>query len=229
MLDTKTISEKVLNWFEDRVGFQELMEVLWDFPIPRRAKTFYLGGITLFFFGVQGVTGVLLSLNYRPTPDQAYESVLFIMNEIRFGWLVRSIHAWSANLMIISSVLHMLRIYVQGAYKAPRELTWMVGILLGTLTLVFGFTGYLLPWDQRAYWATTVGSEMTGAVPLVGPYLLQLVRSGTEISGFTLTRFYGVHILVLPASLGGLLLVHLFLVHRHGLAPYRGATKKDEN
>jgi quinol-cytochrome oxidoreductase complex cytochrome b subunit len=186
--------------------------------IPRSARTYYLGGITLFFFIVQAITGILLSLYYQPTPDAAYNSILFIMNQVNFGWLIRSIHAWSANLMILFCVFHLLRIFFQGVYKAPREITWAVGVLLLAVTLGFGFTGYLLPWDQRAFWATTVGSEIAGAVPLVGEQLLIFLRGGPEVTARTLSRFFGVHVLVLPASLLALLAVHLVLVHQQGLA-----------
>lgn len=209
---------RAFNWVDDRYQLRPLMEALLHVRIPMSAKTFYLGGITLFFFGVQGITGILLSLYYRPTPEAAYDSVLFIMNSVRFGWLIRSIHSWGANLMIIFCVLHLLRVYLQGAYKAPRELTWMVGVVLLLLTVLFGFTGYLLPWDQRAFWATTVGSEMAGAVPIVGPYLLEFMRGGPEVTVMTLSRFFGVHVLVLPASLAVVLLVHLTMVHQQGLA-----------
>lgn len=218
MQQTVSLSDRVIDWLDQRVRFRELSDALLHVPIPRRAETFYLGGITLFFFTVQVVTGILLTLYYRPTPDTAYESVLFIMNQIRFGWLIRSLHAWSANLMIIACVLHMLRVYIQGAYKPPRELTWMAGVVLLLLTLGFGFTGYLLPWDQRAYWATTVGTEIAGAVPVIGSYLLRFLRGGAEISALTLSRFFGVHILVLPVTLALFLLVHLTLIHQQGLA-----------
>lgn len=209
---------RIVNWVDERYQVRALMQALLHVRIPRSARTFYLGGITLFFFGVQAVTGILLSLYYRPTPESAYDSVLFIMNNVRFGWLIRSIHSWGANLMIIFCVLHLLRVFFQGAYKPPRELTWMVGVVLLLLTLGFGFTGYLLPWDQRAFWATTVGSEIAGAVPIVGPYLLEFVRGGQEITALTLSRFFGVHVLVLPVSLGLFLLVHLLMVHQQGLA-----------
>jgi quinol-cytochrome oxidoreductase complex cytochrome b subunit len=153
--------------------------------------------------------------------------VLIIMNQLNFGWLVRSMHAWSANLMIIFCVLHLLRIVVQGAYKKPRELTWMVGMGLLFVTLGFGFTGYLLPWDQRAFWATTVGTEIPGSVPVIGNFVREFLRGGTDVSAATLTRFFGIHVLVLPAILIGLLGAHLFAIHQQGLAdPKEGAHEK---
>ncbi len=221
---------RAVDWVDERYRARELIAALLHVRIPRRAKTFYLGGITLFFFIVQAITGILLTIYYRPTPESAYESVLFIMTNVNFGWLIRSIHSWGANLMIVFCILHLLRVYFQGAYKPPRELTWMVGVVLLLITLGFGFTGYLLPWDQRAFWATTVGSEFAGAVPIVGPYLLRFVRGGEEITALTLSRFFGVHVLVLPVTLVLFLLIHLTMVHQQGLAdptkPARRPRKK---
>jgi len=217
---------RVVDWMDSRYRIRELMHALLEVYIPREAKTFYLGGITLFLFIVQVVTGSLLTLYYQPTPDTAYESILFIMSNVNFGWLIRSIHAWGANLMIAFCALHLLRVFFQGAYKPPREMTWMIGVLLLGLTLGFGFTGYLLPWDQRAFWATTVGTEIAGAVPGVGDLLLRFLRSGTEVTGATLSRFYGIHTLLLPLTLGMLVGVHLVLIHQQGLAnPRKPATQ----
>lgn len=212
------LPQATLDWLDERIAIRQVIAALLHVAIPRRAHTYYLGGITLFCFMVQATTGILLALYYQPTPEAAYDSVLYIMNQINFGWLVRSIHAWSANLMIIFCILHLLRIVVQGAYKKPRELTWMVGMGLLFVTLGFGFTGYLLPWDQRAFWATTVGTEIAGSVPFAGDFIKEFLRGGADVSAFTLTRFYGVHMLVLPATLAGLVLVHLFIIHQQGLA-----------
>jgi quinol-cytochrome oxidoreductase complex cytochrome b subunit len=214
----RSIVGRTWDWLDGRYQLTPLMNALLHVEIPRSVRTYYLGGITLFFFMVQVITGILLALYYQPTPDSAYDSILFIMNQVNFGWLIRSIHSWSANLMILFCLLHLLRVFFQGAYKAPREITWGAGALLLGLTLGFGFTGYLLPWDQRAFWATTVGSEIAGAVPWVGEPLLVFLRSGPEVTGRTLSRFYGVHVLVLPATLLALLAVHLTLVHQQGLA-----------
>ena len=218
------ISRGVLNWIEERVPVQSWIEASLHVVIPRSAHTYYLGGITLFCFVVQATTGILLALYYQPTPETAYDSVLVIMNQLNFGWLIRSVHAWSANLMIIFCIFHLLRVVVQGAYKKPREITWMVGMLLLFVTLGFGFTGYLLPWDQRAFWATTVGTEIAGAVPFIGKFVLDFLRGGSDVSAATLTRFFGVHVLVLPVALVGVLVVHLLLIHQQGLAD----PKKDE-
>ena len=210
--------EAGINWLDERIAIRELVAASLHVAIPRSAHTFYLGGITLFLFASQAVTGILLSLYYQPTPDSAYDSILYIMNELNFGWLIRSVHAWGANLMIIFCILHMLRVIIQGAYKKPREVTWMAGMGLLFITLGFGFTGYLLPWDQRAFWATTVGTEIASAVPLIGSSILDFLRGGADVTALTLSRFLGVHMLILPASLLGLLAVHLLIIHQQGLA-----------
>ncbi len=210
--------DATMDWFDERIALRQLIAASLHVVIPRRAHTYYLGGITLFLFASQAVTGILLSLYYQPTPESAYNSILYIMNQVNFGWLMRSVHAWGANLMIIFCVLHLLRVAVQGAYKKPREITWMVGMGLLFITLGFGFTGYLLPWDQRAFWATTVGTEIASAVPLVGEAIRDFLRAGADVSALTLSRFLGVHMLILPASLVGLLLVHLLIIHQQGLA-----------
>ena len=210
--------QRAVDWMDERFQVRALADALLHVYIPRDAKTYYLGGITLFLFIVQAITGSLLTLYYQGSPDTAYDSVLFITSSVNFGWLIRSIHAWGANLMVIGCILHLLRVYFQGAYKRPREVTWMVGVILLIVTLSFGFTGYLLPWDQRAYWATTVGTESARAVPLIGEYLLVVMRGGVEITKTTLSRFYGIHTLWLPLSLAILLASHVLLIHQQGLA-----------
>ncbi len=212
---------RVGGWLEERLRARSLFDALLHVRIPASAATYFLGGTTLFLFGVQVVTGTLLALYYKPTPDTAYDSVKTITSVVDFGWLIRSIHHWGANLMIVSLVLHLLRIFAQAAYKYPRELIWMVGVGLLGVTIGFGFTGYLLPWDQRAFWATTVGTEIAGSVPLVGDALLNLLRGGQDVTDATLARFFGMHVLVLPLLLGGLVLVHLTIVHQLGLASPR--------
>ncbi|MCO6449482.1 MAG: cytochrome bc complex cytochrome b subunit [Caldilineales bacterium] len=214
----KSSFNRMWDWVDTRYRANELIQALLHVEIPRSAKTFYFGGITLFFFIVQAATGILLSIYYQPSPDSAFNSILFIMNNVRFGWLIRSIHAWSANLMVLFCVLHLLRIFFQAAYKKPREMTWVFGVVLLGVTLVFGFTGYLLPWDQRAYWATVVGSEIAGALPIVGGQLLTFLRGGADITAATLTRFFGIHVLILPVTLALVLVIHITMVHQQGLA-----------
>jgi len=208
------------DWFDERFDVRIPLEAFLKKPVPKHAIRWYfcLGGITFALFVIQGITGILLSLYYRPTPEAAYESILFIMNNVRFGWLIRSIHSWSATLMIAFCVAHMLRVFITGAYKRPRELNWVAGVVLLLLTLVFGFTGYLLPWDQKALWGSTVGSEILGVVPLIGDALLGLLRGGPDITGLTLTRFYGIHMLVLPALVFLFLGFHFVIIRRQGIS-----------
>ncbi len=211
---------RVGDWFDERFDVRIPLEAFLKKPVPKHAIRwwFCLGGITFTLFIIQGVTGILLSLYYRPTTEQAYESILFIMNNVRFGWLIRSIHSWSSTLMIAFCVAHMLRVFITGSFKNPRELNWVAGVFLLLLTLAFGFTGYLLPWDQKALWGSTVGSEILGVVPLVGDWLLGLLRGGMEITGLTLTRFYGIHMLVLPMLVFIFLGIHFVIIRRQGIS-----------
>lgn len=206
------------GWLDQRTRLGPVVRASLHVRIPMSARTYYFGGIALFLFGIQVVTGTLLALYYKPTPEAAYESVQFITSDVSFGWLIRSMHHWAANLMVLFVGLHLVRVFMQGAYKYPRELTWVLGSLLLLVTLGFGFTGYLLPWDQRAYWATVVGTEIAGGVPVVGETLLLLLRGGPDVTGDTMSRFFGIHVLVLPLMLAGLLAGHLLLVHQLGLA-----------
>jgi quinol-cytochrome oxidoreductase complex cytochrome b subunit len=164
------------------------------------------------------VTGILLTIYYVPTPDHAYDSVQYITTQVQAGWLIRGLHHWGASAMVVLVVLHMLRVIYYGAYKFPREVTWFSGILLLIIVIGFGFTGYLLPWDQKAYWATTVGTRIAATPPLIGNTILLIVRGGEELSAVTLARFFGVHIWVLPTALLLLILIHMFLVIRIGIS-----------
>jgi cytochrome b6 len=174
--------------------------------------------MTLFLFTVQVATGMLLLLYYRPSAEEAYESVQFLMAEVQFGWLVRSIHAWSANLMIFTLFVHMLSVLLLRAYRPPREITWLSGMALFGLALGLGFTGYLLPWNTLALFATKVGTDIPGAVPVVGDFIRLVLRGGEDVTGATLTRFYGIHVAVLPALTTACLALHVYLVQRHGMS-----------
>jgi cytochrome b6 len=187
-------------------------------PVHSATIWYYFGGITLFLFVIQVLTGVLLLLYYRPTAAEAFESVQFIVTQVQFGWLVRSVHSWAANLMVLTAVIHMFSAFFLKAYRRPRELTWLSGMVLLFLALGFGFSGYLLPWNTLAFFATKVGTDMAGAVPGIGPWLLEFLRGGEEVTGATLTRFFGFHVAVLPGLTTLLLLFHLAMVQKWGIS-----------
>jgi cytochrome b6 len=219
---------RLWTWLDERLGLAELEKLARkkEVPVHRHTVWYYLGGMTLFLFMVQVATGILLLLYYRPSAEEAYESIQFLMAEVQFGWLIRSIHAWSANLMIFTVFMHLFSVLLLKAYRPPREITWFSGVGLLGLALGFGFTGYLLPWNELAYFATKVGTEITGVVPLVGPFLGRLLRGGDEVTGATLTRFYGIHVAILPALATILLGAHLFLVQKHGMSAPPGVEQR---
>jgi len=205
-------------WTDERCNVGELLAPLREktVPVHRYSQWYFLGGLTLFLFAVQLCSGVLLLLYYRPSASEAYESVQHITNQVQFGWLVRSIHSWSANLMVFCAFAHMFSVAFARAYRKPRELTWISGVFLLFLVLGFGFSGYLLPWNTRAYFATKVGTEVAGQVPGVGRPVMIFLRGGEDVSGATLTRFFGLHVAVLPALATGMVLLHLLLVQKFG-------------
>lgn len=215
--------KKIYEWLDERIGFDGLYENLLDRPEPRGNWWNTLGSASLFLFVMQGLTGIFLTVYYTPSPDHAYDSIQYIMNGVAFGWLVRGMHHWGATLMVLVVFIHMLRVFFSASYKYPRELTWMVGVFLFLLTLGMGFTGYLLPFNQRSYWATVVGTNIAGVVPGVGGFILKALRGGTDVSALTLSRFFSVHIWMLPATLAGLISVHLYLIMHHGESAYPGA------
>jgi cytochrome b6 len=208
------------RWLDERLGIEALRALVAKktVPVHRHTIWYYFGGMTLFLFAIQVVTGILLMLYYRPSAEGAYESVQFIMTQVPFGWLIRSIHSWSANLMVAAAIVHMFSVFFLKAYRAPRELTWASGFALLVLALAFGFSGYLLPWNKLAYFATKVGTEIAGVVPVVGEFTVRFLRGGDHVTGGTLSRFYGWHVAILPALTTFLLLVHLVLVQRHGMS-----------
>jgi len=207
-----------LDWLEERSGLVGGVRYFLFRKVPGDTNWMQtLGSATLTAFLVQAITGVILAMYYQPTPKDAYSSILNISDNVTLGWLVRGMHRWGASVFIILMFLHMGRVFLFGAYKYPRELNWIVGVLLLVMGMTEGFTGYLLPWDQTAYWATVVGINLNGTAPFLGPWLAQFLRGGQDIGGETLTRFYSLHMLVVPGAIIGLITLHLYLVIRLGV------------
>ncbi len=210
----------ILAWLRERFAIDSIIE----FANKKRVPVFYgsvwyfLGGISLFLFIIQVITGILLVLYYQPGANTSFESVKFIVSKVEFGWLIREIHAWSANLFIFFVFSHMFTVFFAKAYRKPREMTWFTGMILLFMSLIFGFSGYLLPWNELAYFATKVGTDIAGVVPWIGDFMLKLLRSGDEVSGATLTRFYGIHTAVLPLIFTIFLAIHLVLIQIQGMS-----------
>ena len=206
-------------WFDDRLGARDLKRVLLDEPLPSGTGWWFtLGSILLFGLTIQVVTGIALAVYYAPTPDHAWDSVRYITTEVRGGSFLRGLHHWGASIVVVAAVLHLLRVVLFGSYKRPRELNWIVGILLLLVILAFGLTGYLLPWDQRAYWATVVTINISRLTPMFGDVVAVLLRGGADVGALTLTRWYAIHVMVLPLVLIGLVVLHLYLMRRHGIS-----------
>jgi len=210
--------ERTLQWLDERLGLNGIYNTVLDRKVPKVNWWFTLGSASLFLFTLQLVTGIMLTVYYVPSPDHAYDSIQFIMTGVAFGWLIRGIHHWGASLMVLVVFIHMLRTFFFAAYKYPREITWLTGVVLLFATLGMGFPGYLLPWNQKAYWATTVGTSIAGTVPFIGPYINQILRGGSDLSAVTLARFFSVHIWWLPAVIALAIGVHLYLVIRLGIS-----------
>src|SRR5438874_2393017 len=215
-----------IDWLEERSGLIGGLRYFLFRNVPADVNWMQtLGSAALTAFLVQAITGVILAMYYVPSAATdphtgrpvAYDSILNITDNVTMGWLVRGMHKWGASVFIILMFLHMGRVFLFGAYKYPRELNWIVGVLILVSGMMEGFTGYLLPWDQTAYWASVVGINLNGTGPFVGPFLAQFLRSGQEFSGDTLTRFYSLHMLLLPGAIIGLILLHLYLVVRLGV------------
>jgi cytochrome b6 len=212
--------QEVVDWLDERIDLSGIRHFIAEKGVPIHAQEvwYYLGGMTMFLFGVQVFTGILLLLYYRPSSAEAYESVQFIVTQVEFGWLIRNVHSWSANLLIALAFAHFFSVFFLKSYRKPRELTWVTGIVLLFLMLGFGFSGYLLPWNELSFFATKVGTGIAGAVPVIGPFTLRLLRGGDDVTGATLSRFYGLHVAILPAITTALVLAHLLLVQRQGMS-----------
>jgi menaquinol-cytochrome c reductase cytochrome b subunit len=209
-----------LDWLEERSGLIGGIKYFLFRKVPGDTNWFHtLGSATLTAFLVQALTGAILAMYYKPDPSTAYQSINHITNDVTLGWLVRGMHKWGASVFIILMFFHMARVFLFGAYKYPRELNWIIGVLILATGMFEGFTGYLLPWDQTAYWASVVGININGTGPFVGPFLASFLRGGAEIGPDTLSRFYALHMLLIPGALFALIGLHLYLVVRLGVSP----------
>jgi quinol-cytochrome oxidoreductase complex cytochrome b subunit len=216
--------KKAYDWVNERVHLEDLVHFLGKkyVPVHRHSVWYYFGGVTLFLFIIQVVTGIMLLLYYKGSEDLAYESIQFIMSKVQFGWLIRSIHSWAANLFILSAMVHMFSVFFERTYRKPREMTWLSGMLMLFLGMGFGFSGYLLPWNELAFFATKVGTDIAGVVPFIGEPILEFLRSGPDVTGATLSRFFGFHVAVFPGLFTVLLGIHLVLVQRQGMSEPMG-------
>lgn len=221
-------NSSIAGWLSERLPIAWLREAAAAKSVPRHRHSFwyYFGGLTLFFFGIQLVTGLLLTLYYQPTPEHAYESVAGIVNDVPHGWLVRSIHSWSANLLVVMLFIHMFSVFLMKAYRKPRELMWLSGAVLLFLTLGFSFTGYLLPWDTTAYFATLIGTEVPKTMPIIGTWGVSLLKGGEEIGEATLTRMYSIHIIYLPLIALAIISFHILLSQISGSSIPMGTAER---
>lgn len=211
---------KLLAWIDEQTGLVSAIHHFMDEPLPERVGWPHVfGSLVLFFFTVQVATGILLMVYYSPSPDHAYATVQFITYKLPFGGFVRGLHHWSASAMMVALGLHLLQVFVWGAYKRPRQIIWVIGVGLLLVTLGFSFTGYLLPWDQKAYWATVVGTNIAGAVPFIGDLMREVLRGGSAVGAITLTRFFAIHVGILPPIISVLIMFHVLQVRKKGITP----------
>lgn len=209
----------VYDWFQERLEIQAIADDITSKYVPPHVNIFYcLGGITLTCFIVQVATGFAMTFYYRPTVTEAFVSVQYIMTEVNFGWLIRSVHRWSASMMVLNMILHVCRVYLTGGFKKPRELTWITGVALASITVSFGVTGYSLPWDQVGYWACKIVTGVPDAIPIIGSLLVEVLRGGVSVGQSTLTRFYSAHTFVLPVVAVVLMLTHFIMIRKQGIS-----------
>ena len=209
----------VYDWFQERLEIQAIADDITSKYVPPHVNIFYcLGGITLTCFIVQVATGFAMTFYYRPTVTEAFASVEYIMTKVNFGWVIRSVHRWSASMMVLNMILHVCRVYLTGGFKKPRELTWVTGVALASVTVSFGVTGYSLPWDQVGYWACKIVTGVPEAIPVVGSLLVEVLRGGVSVGQSTLTRFYSAHTFVLPVVAAVLMLTHFVMIRKQGIS-----------
>jgi cytochrome b6 len=209
----------VYDWFQERLEIQAIADDITSKYVPPHVNIFYcLGGITLTCFIVQVATGFAMTFYYRPTVTEAFASVEYIMTQVNFGWLIRSVHRWSASMMVLNMILHVCRVYLTGGFKKPRELTWVTGVALASVTVSFGVTGYSLPWDQVGYWACKIVTGVPEAIPVVGNLIVGVLRGGVSVGQGTLTRFYSAHTFVLPVVAAVLMLTHFVMIRKQGIS-----------
>ncbi|MFH1687764.1 MAG: cytochrome b N-terminal domain-containing protein [bacterium] len=225
----RSVGPGLYGWLDERLKINVLVEYMKSKVVPVHSHSvfYYFGGISLFLFIVQALTGILLLMYYRPGADSAFESVRFIISDVSFGWLIRALHSWSANLMILAVFTHLFTVYFTSAYRKPRELTWLSGVGLFGLALAFGFSGYLLPWNELAFFATRVGTGTAGALPVIGDTIRTIMRGGEEVTGATIGRFFGLHVAILPGAFVVLLSAHLLFVQRQGMSEPLDWTNRD--
>lgn len=218
----------IMKWIQERFQIDEIIAFAKkkDVPVHHGFIWYYFGGLTLFFFGLQVLTGILLLLYYKPGADTAFESVQFLITKVKYGWLIRSVHSWSANLMILCAFIHLFSNFFERAYRKPRELTWLTGMVMFLLAMGFGFSGYLLPWNELAYFATKVGTDIPGVIPIIGKPIQLLLRGGADVTGATLSRFYGIHVCILPLTFLVVLGAHLLFVQIQGISAPIGSEGK---
>jgi len=227
----KKILKNAEKWLDERYNLAPIKELInhKKVPIHNHSVWYYMGGISLFLFIVQVISGLLLLMYYIPGEESAYESVQFIVTKVNFGWLIRNIHSWSANMMVFFVFLHMFSVYFTKAFKKPRELTWVSGFFLLLLALGFGFSGYLLPWNELAFFATKVGTDIAGVIPVIGEPIKIILRGGDDVTGATLSRFFGIHVAILPALFSLFLVIHLLFVQKQGMSEPEEFEKLDES
>ena len=210
---------KVYDWFDERLEIQGIADDIATKYVPPHVNIFYcLGGIVFTLFLVQVTTGFAMTFYYRPTVAEAFTSIQYIMTDVNFGWLIRSIHRWSASMMVLTMILHVFRVYLTGGFKKPRELTWVTGVLMAVCVVSFGVTGYSLPWDQVGYWAVKIVTGVPDAIPLIGGFIVELLRGGVGVGQATLTRFYSLHTFLLPLFTAIFMLAHFLMIRKHGIS-----------